>query len=379
MSRLARAAACWLLALAVAPSLAASPSIIVTVDVETTTDLPLTQQIDAVCTDGVPCGLTRIASMLKARGFRGTFFLDVYEHRLVGEATLKKIALDLQAQGHDVALHTHPQWVYDASQPYMYAYGLEEQQRIIAEGKRLLEEWTGLPVVAHRAGAYSANSDTLEALRRNGIFLDSSLFLDHADSHLNGLGLPSNLPSSVHGVTEIPVTVYERQERPAFLPSFLPPFRSVRKIDADWFVDEKEASAALNAVVAADLPYITLFLHSFSLISGLSPDGKPIDDVLTQRVLETMLDGIQKQHLEVVTMRELAARTDLLQQHATDIVPGVVVQAPLYRYAAHMLIEHWILAIVAGGLTLLIVAVSGVLWFVRPPVPRSSTAGGSAI
>src|SRR5690606_32194495 len=123
--------------------------------------------------------------MLVRRGVRGTFFLNVYEYKTWGEESLRNIALQLQRSGQEVALHTHPQWLYDPGIPRMYDYSLQEQTRIIAEGVALIEKWTGEAVFSHRAGAYTANRDTLQALENNGIYLDSSLFYGHQLSMLN--------------------------------------------------------------------------------------------------------------------------------------------------------------------------------------------------
>ena len=116
----------------------AHPAVIVTVDVESTENLPLPQQVDMVCAGGVRCGLLQIARMLEEHKLAGTFFLDVYEYKAWGEPTLRSIAQQLQNRGHDVALHTHPQWAYDPHRPYMYDYTLDEQTRIVAEVERRL-------------------------------------------------------------------------------------------------------------------------------------------------------------------------------------------------------------------------------------------------
>jgi len=144
----AAAAVCVLLSWA-RPAAAAS-RVIFTVDVESNEQFPLPAQIDAVCADGSACGLAEIVRMLKVRGWPGTFFLDVYEQRQWGEDAMQKIAAGLQNAGQDVALHTHPQWAYDPARWAMHEYSLDEQIAIVRDGKRLLEKWTGLPVVVGR-------------------------------------------------------------------------------------------------------------------------------------------------------------------------------------------------------------------------------------
>lgn len=319
----------------------ASPTVIVTIDVESTESLPLPNQVDAICEDKVPCGLMHIANMLKERGFAGTFFLNVYEYKAWGERDLRNIALKLQAAGQDVALHTHPQWAYDPARPYMFSYSPEDQNRIIADGVRLLSGWTGLPVVAHRAGAYAANNDTIEALQRNGIMLDSSLFFGHSQSKLNGLRLPSNLPGKIGKVVELPITVYERRERPSVLWAIVPPFVAIGKLDVNSIESEREAGLAMDAMIGADLPFMVVFLHSFSFIQ--SPRGGRSTlraDSLATAVFSAMLDKIAKTKLHVVTAREISSIADVTSTGERDIVPAVEISVPFHKYAVRMLRSH---------------------------------------
>src|SRR5437773_1920177 len=82
------------------------------------------------------------------------------------------------------------------------------------------------------AGAYTADERTLEALARNRVKLDSSLFWSHANSRLDRSDLARNLPGRRGGVIEIQVTSYERRDRPRFLfESSFAPVRVVRKLD----------------------------------------------------------------------------------------------------------------------------------------------------
>lgn len=251
---------------------------------------------------------------------------------------MRDIALKLQAAGQDVALHTHPHWAFDPTRPAMYQYGLDEQTSIIREGVKFLTAWTGRPVVAHRAGAYAADERTLEALERNGLRIDSSLFWGNPRSRLNGLGLPRNLPASRGGLIEIPVTVYQREERPRLLEGILSPVTSVRKIDADWFVDGEEARAAIDAVIEADLPFLVIFLHSFSFLEAEGDGGVPIADRHTHDIFGAILDRVTKRRLSVVTMRGIAnAQNVAATAQDRDVLPRVTVRVGLHRYLWHRL------------------------------------------
>jgi peptidoglycan/xylan/chitin deacetylase (PgdA/CDA1 family) len=321
-----------LVLLAGAPSAAAASRVIFTVDVESNEQFPLPDQIDAVCADGSACGLMEMVRMLNTHRWPGTFFLDVYEHRQWGEDAMRRIAVELQDAGQDVALHTHPQWAYDPSRRAMHEYSLEEQITIVRDGAKLLQEWTGRPVVAHRAGAYTANENTLIALERNGVLLDSSVFWQHPESRLDTAGLSRNVPSRHGELTEIPVTVYERHDRPRFLGAVLPPVTVVRKIDPNWFINAAEARDAIDAVLAADIPVLVVFLHSYSFMAGQSAAGRPLIDQHAVEMFRAIVDELAARKLPVVTMRELAEQKPSLASISRDVVPGVSTTADLSRY-----------------------------------------------
>lgn len=335
-----RAAGCGLMVAMVVACLAfpatalARTRVVFTIDVESKGANQLPQQVDTICTGGAPCGLMEIARMLKARGIAGTFFLNVYESPKWGEAVMRDMTIRLQAAGQDVGLHTHPETMFDLSRTEMYDYTLDEQTAIVREGVRLLRSWSGLPVVSHRAGDYSANAATLEALRRNGVLVDSSLFFGHRHSGLDVLGLPRNRPSLVGGLTEIPVTVFERADRPRPFGDLLPPVTSLRKVDIDWLIDAGEMRGAIDAAVAADLPVLVVFMHSFSLMEppagGAVAAHRPSIDML-----EAILEYVSSKGLEVASMREIAADQALGSVAGTDVVPSIPVRVDWARYLWH--------------------------------------------
>lgn len=318
--------------LTAAPDASARPLVVFTVDVESNETVRLPDQIDTVCQDGSRCGLFEIVRLLRARGWSGTFFLNVYEHRAWGEQTMRDIAARLQNNAQDVALHTHPHWAYDRRRPSMYQYSLNDQMTIVRDGVRLLETWTGRPVVAHRAGGYTADERTLVALSRNGIVVDSSRLWRNPGSHLEALGLSRNVPSRYGRILEIPVTVYERNDRPAAFTNSLAPVTSIRKIDPNWFVDADEARRAIAESVAADLPVIVVFLHSFSFMAGAANGGAPLADRHAMELFRIIADEVSKRGLHVVTMRDLAENRAALPDALRDAVPTVTIRVGLTTY-----------------------------------------------
>ena len=306
------------------------PVVVFTIDVESNAVFRLPDQIDAVC-DRTACGLTEIVKMLDDHRWAGTFFLNVYEKSRWGEGAMRKLALRLQDAGQDIGLHTHPQDAYDFSRQGMREYSLEEQTTIVRDGVQLLERWTGLPVVSHRTGAYAADERTLRALERNGVLVDSSLFWRNPDSRLDGLGLPRNLPGRHGRLVQIPVTVYEREDRPDLFSSRFAPVRVVRKIDPDWFINEAEMRSAIDAAVDAQFPVIVVFLHSFSFMKP-GADGQPVANRHSIDLFRAILDHVEARNLPVATMRELAAREFPSPSVEKDVVPRVAVSMDLTRY-----------------------------------------------
>jgi len=305
--------------------------VVFTVDVESNDPFGLPEQIDPVCEDGSKCGLMEIVRLLQARRWPGTFFLNVYENRVWGDALLRDVAAKLQQSGQEVALHTHPESAYDRSRTEMHQYTLDEQTRIVRDGVQLLQEWTGQPVLSHRAGAYGADAHTLTALERNGIRVDSSVFWQYPNSRLGGLGLPRNLPAMHGSLLEVPVTVYTREDRPRLLGRAVAPVSVVRKIDVDWFVDEREMRDAIDQAVAADLPVLVVFLHSFSFLKAKGPES-PAADATALRIFRAMLDHLAAKDLPVVTMADLAGRPFSAPTAAADVVPAVAVDVDVPRY-----------------------------------------------
>jgi peptidoglycan/xylan/chitin deacetylase (PgdA/CDA1 family) len=321
-----------LLTLLARPAAASATRVVITIDVESNAVYTLPAQRDATCEDGSGCGLTEIVRMLNARGLAGTFFLNVYEHTRWGQTAMRDIAVALQQAGQDVALHTHPDAV-DPKRPEMYQYDLAEQTAIIRDGVQLLSAWTGRPVVAHRAGAYSADERTLDALERNDVLVDSSMFWSQPKSHLDALGRPRNLPWHHGRVLELPITVYERQDRPALLAMGLAPVSSIRKIDVDWVINAQEARDAIDQVVAAQIPVLIVFLHSFSFLADEHGRGPLQADRLSIDLFRAMLDHVAAKSLPVVTMRQIAQEgLPSIEASRPDTVPQVHVAVDYPHY-----------------------------------------------
>ncbi len=161
--------------------------LIVTIDTEHFTQAPgplVKYPNGAWCTcEGVHCGFPLVMEICERYGIRATFFVNVFEYKVIGEKLMAAMCDEMLARGHDVQLHTHPSFV--TGKPFLCDSPLQEQTELIGHGKEKLEAWTGRRVVAHRAGYYAANEESIVALRENGIHLDSSSLYGHRYCHVD--------------------------------------------------------------------------------------------------------------------------------------------------------------------------------------------------
>ena len=285
-------------------------------------------------------GVTRIMDLLETYQARGTFFLNVYEAAKHSEEAIADIARLIHFRGHDLELHTHPRPMY----PY---YGVadapfEDQVAIIKEGASLLQEWTGKKPVAHRAGAFRANMDTLRACESVGLLADCSLSPGSLVPVplIHDLGA-SNLVQRIGKVWEIPVTYYHQLR--------VGRWHSKRILDLEGS-SLLEIKRVTRWAVRQGLPTVCVLLHSFSL----SRHGKPNWSVI--RRLSSLLKWLQEEEgIEVCTIEQVC-------QHLThDSIPLSVTEVPCTG-----LLLTWNRALLAwnDGWKNLFVAIAGIIGIV---------------
>jgi hypothetical protein len=144
----------------------------------------------------------------------------------------------------------------------------------------------------------------------------------------------------------------------------VPALSSVRKLDPNWFRDETEARAAVDAVLSTDTPYLIFFLHSYSLITEDSNEGRMIHDSRAEAVFSSMLDHVTTSGLGVTTFRRLADSPIVLSPGARDRVPEVVTTTADWNYLAHALGRDSLI-VLAGGVAF-VVLVLAYLRYRRP-------------
>lgn len=168
-------------------------------------------------------GIREMSLISNEVGAKLTFFVDACGAYQQLEQVAQVVQW-LNAAGHDVQLHTHPEYLpehfwtehgYSYKPRFLNQYGLDKALFTIQYFGRFISGLTGKPIIAFRAGSFRWNADTLRALKLAGIPLS---FNNSMNAFLAGqctYGEPTNLPYQwSNEVVEVPVT--ERKFFPLF-------------------------------------------------------------------------------------------------------------------------------------------------------------------
>ncbi len=275
-----------------------------------------------------------------------TFFFSPYDFVESGEENVKSAAQLIVNRGADLQLHTHPHHYFDKKRNNMFQYNLKEQTQIVALGIAKLKEWTGIRAVAHRAGGYSANSDTIIALKENGILLDSSYFFKEHRSRIAKNEDLHNKVFKIQNVIEIPVSIFTITEYPSIFGGFLEPFERIRKIDIDWS-DYDHLSEAMVSLIGNQVPAITLFLHTHSLmtpakeanIEKVFPDYKDIEEF--DEIIKFLKSNTENEIVSVKEFVDMAtASPTSIDYDRADHLPIIRDQVSIFIYLRRLLSLH---------------------------------------
>ena len=144
----------------------------------------------------------------------------------------------------------------------MSKLALEQQVQVLEHGIELLKKWIGKPPIAHRSGGYSINQDTLEALRKVGIPVDSSMNVAHSHSKVTW---STNQVLRREGVLELPITVLEYQFQIPKPRGRYSLYSKIMKTDLDTCTLD-EFLYFISAGEEGGLNFMNLFMHSYSLL-----------------------------------------------------------------------------------------------------------------
>lgn len=240
-------------------------------------------------------GISKIMDICDKYDTKATFFVDVYGYKRIGD-DMKEICHNILKRGHDLQLHTHPD-VYDRERGYMALYSLDEQIKIIAEGKEYFEKVLGVTPIAHRAGDWGADYNTLQALRFNNIVIDSSMFYKWETCALNNSLRTINQSMHFGDLLEIPATVFESPR--------LGTMRPIRLLDLNAN-HINENIYILNKIRKSDTKMCMFNLHSFSFLHWNRKRTKYSINYNKIREFEIFLKHTRSQDdIKVLTMRDI--------------------------------------------------------------------------
>ncbi len=234
-------------------------------------------------------GIGRMMDILDRHGVKGTFFVNIYEAPKRGEDAIAEVCRVIHQRGHDLELHTHPGPMFGVD--YMQYADLSKQTEILKRGAELIREWAGVKVVAHRAGGYMANLDTVKACKQAEIHLELSHNMGWPESDLGQESLTQNAPFVRDGVLCVPVTCYIQASAGSW--------RSMRFLDIEAS-SPQEVRKVVADLHANGVRTAVIMMHSFSFARS----GKPNRRV--ENVLDELVSGfVADPDVEVVTARQL--------------------------------------------------------------------------
>jgi peptidoglycan/xylan/chitin deacetylase (PgdA/CDA1 family) len=251
--------------------------------------------------EGKDYGVPLIAEKLEEYGLKGTFFVSSFCPPNLTAKMFSNLRF-LVSRGHDLELHPHPD-ALDPNRLLFTAYSMEERRSIMETAIENIKKAGAQPPIAHRAGAYAIDQETLNLLPQFGILMDSSIF--PVDSR-SKLPLPDNLANrfvKIGGLHELPITLIRRVP-------FIG-YAGMTALDLDRTIWE-EQEEALKQIADHGLPVVTFFLHFNSLYHYIcsAVPYEPLTATGPREENIAKLDNVLKlvtadRRFRVVTAREL--------------------------------------------------------------------------
>ena len=213
-------------------------------------------------------GIPLIMDIADRYGIPLTFFVEVLNKYYFGEEESREVCQYIIDRGHDVQLHLHPNYLnFTLTDPtkrqfsdQMFSYLLEQQTKLIEDGKQALIKYGVPPPVAFRAGNFGADSNTLKALVKNDFLLDTSYNRAYFNKGCQLAGIDFADADLLDDIWEFPVTnFFERR---------LGGGGRFRPLDVNG-ISFTEMRKVLDRASNSGPRNITILMHSFSFINPL--------------------------------------------------------------------------------------------------------------
>ncbi len=209
--------------------------------------------------NGKDYGINLIMDILEKYNHNGVFFVETESRFYFGEQEIISIIQDIQARGHEVQLHIHPNYrsfINGQRKPDdLRKYSLEEQTNIIREALAFLSSYGINEILAYRSGGFYSGLSTIKALQNNDIEYSSNYNLAYRNcNYVENYELKNDI-FCIEEVFEIPITCYKefhiRKEWNSF------------QISAASYGEIKEA---LYHYYKQKTEVITFITHSFEFV-----------------------------------------------------------------------------------------------------------------
>lgn len=234
-------------------------------------------------------GIVRMMDIFDKHDLKATFFVNIYEAPTHGEEALAEVCRTISDRNHDLQLHTHPKPMFGVWG--MYQADLDTQVKILRRGKELIKKWAGRDVVAHRAGAYAANLDTIAACKKADIPVDFSLNIAWPHCPLIEADLTQNAAVNKDGVLCVPVTAYAQVQAGSW--------KSLRFLDLESS-SHAEFAEVISRLHTQGVRTAVVMMHSFSFSRFDKPNYR------VENLLDRLLADLQANpDVRVVTAEQL--------------------------------------------------------------------------
>lgn len=243
-------------------------------------------------------GLRYQMDVLEAEGLKGVFFIEALHALKLGTAYLRKIVGIVQSRGHEAALHIHPEWlgwmderhVEGRDSQFLGDFSATDQQWIVSQAVRLMQEAGVNPVVSFRGGNFSGNNNTLRALATEGVTFDSTYNIASLVCGIQGK-MPFTRPQRLERLIEVPTT---------FIEDYPGHYRPMQIRAASL----TEMCMALERAHERGFSSFVLVSHSFELLHRYQ--GSTALDAIVQRRFEGLIKylGRNRHRYQVTTFSE---------------------------------------------------------------------------
>ncbi len=125
-------------------------------------------------------GLPYTLQVLREHGLKGVFFVEPLFSTRFGSQPLEEIVGLIREGGQEIQLHLHPEWVDESAEPllenierkrqFLRYYTRNEQEILVAAGKRLVAQAGGGECTAFRAGSFAPGQLMVDTFECDGVY-----------------------------------------------------------------------------------------------------------------------------------------------------------------------------------------------------------------